>query len=128
MPDSGGAGEHRGGLGIRKSYQVLADGVLLGTNGDRHASAPWALAGGEPGCRTAYSVIREGEREAIPAATTRPLAKGSIFAMTVSGGGGWGDPRARNRDAVRRDLSSGRISEGAAAEIYGLLADDDETV
>ncbi len=126
VPDSGGAGEHRGGLGIRKSYQVLDDGVLLGTNGDRHASAPWALAGGRPGGRTAYTVIRDGKREAIPAATTRPLAKGSIFEMEVSGGGGWGDPRARGRDAVRRDLSTGRIGERAAADIYGLHSDDDE--
>lgn len=119
IPDSGGAGRHRGGLGIRKRYQVLEDGVLMGSNGDRHMSEPWALAGGQPGSRTAYTIIRDGERISVVAAATRPLQKGDIFEIAISGGGGWGDPATRSDAAVRRDLETGRISPAAAERDYG---------
>ena len=118
IPDSGGAGEFRGGLGIRKRFEILADEVLLSTNGDRHHSSPWGLAGGDPGTRTAYIVHRDGKRIPIDAASNHILHRGDVFEMVISGGGGWGRPAARDPVRVREDLRNGRVTLGAAKERY----------
>ena len=117
-PDSGGAGEFRGGLGVVKRFEVLADEVLLTTNGDRHQSSPWGLGGGGEGSRTAYIIHRDGEEIAIPAAGIHKLKRGDIFEMRISGGGGWGDPGQRDPALVREDIRNGRISREAAEEAY----------
>ncbi len=118
--DSGGAGAHRGGLGVRRVYDVLKDGVLLSTNGDRIMTGPWALAGGHEGSRAMFGLIRAGELQRLPAATNIALKAGDQVVIEISGGGGYGDPRSRAREAVRRDLREDRISREAAIDIYGL--------
>ena len=90
IADSGGAGEFRGELGIRKRFEILVDDVLLSTNGDRHQSNPWGLAGGEPGTRTAYIIHRDGGEIHTDAASNHMLRRGDVFEMVISGGGGWG--------------------------------------
>jgi N-methylhydantoinase B len=118
IADSGGAGEFRGGLGIRKRFEILADEVLLSTNGDRHQSDPWGLAGGEPGSRTAYIIHRDGQDIRIDAASNQRLYKGDVFEMIISGGGGWGDPSAREPEFVQEDIRNGRVTIDAARESY----------
>jgi N-methylhydantoinase B len=118
--DSGGAGAHRGGLGVRRVYDVVADGVLLSTNGDRHMTGPWALAGGEEGSRAMFALIRDGEMKPFPAATNMALQAGDQIVIEISGGGGYGDPGNRDREMVHRDLREDRISPEAARDIYGL--------
>src|SRR5918911_1829880 len=49
IPDSGGAGRFRGGLGVRKDVRVLADDVVLSNLTDRHVFAPYGLRGGASG-------------------------------------------------------------------------------
>lgn len=118
VPDSGGAGEFRGGLGIRKRFEILADDVLLSTNGDRHQSSPWGLAGGEPGSRTAYIIHRDGTEIRIDAASNHMLHRGDVFEMVISGGGGWGNAAARSRARVRDDLRNGRVTRAAAEQFH----------
>ncbi len=123
IPDSGGAGTFRGGLGVRRTYDVLADGVLLSTNGDRHMTGPWALAGAGEGSRAMFALRRDGELQPFPAATNMALQAGDQVVIEISGGGGYGDPRGRDRELVRRDLHEDRISADAARRVYGLLED-----
>jgi len=121
IPDSGGAGTFRGGLGVRRTYDVLADGILLSTNGDRHMTGPWALAGAGIGSRAMFGLVRDGQLKPFPAATNMALKAGDQVVIEISGGGGYGDPKCRERDLVRRDLHEGRISPDAASRVYGLL-------
>ena len=118
IANSGGAGEFRGGLGIRKRFEILADEVLLSTNGDRHQSDPWGLAGGEPGSRTAYIIHRDGQEIRIDAASNQKLYKGDIFEMVISGGGGWGNPTSREPALIQQDIRNGRITIEAARKSY----------
>lgn len=120
IPDSGGPGQQRGGLGVRRIYDVLSDGVLLSTYGDRHNTPPWGLADGYDGCFSAFTIVRDGEEIRIPASTNMECCKGDRLIIEISGGGGYGDAKARDRDAVRDDLACGRISARAAVDIYGL--------
>lgn len=118
IADSGGAGEFRGGLGIRKRFEILVDDVLLSTNGDRHQSNPWGLAGGEPGTRTAYIIHRDGGEIHIDAASNHMLRRGDVFEMVISGGGGWGNPAARAPALVHEDLRNGRVTREAAKKFH----------
>jgi len=120
IPDSGGPGQQRGGLGVRRIYDVLSDGVLLSTYGDRHNTPPWGLADGYDGSFSAFTIVRDGEEIRIPASTNMECRKGDRLIIEISGGGGYGDAKARDRVAVRDDLVCGRISARAATNIYGL--------
>ena len=99
---------------------MLQDGVLISTNGDRHNTGPWALAGGQTGNLSAYIIVRDGQETRIPAASNFELNKGDRFIVEICGGGGYGDPKARDRALVANDLRCGRITKEAASELYGF--------
>jgi N-methylhydantoinase B len=118
IADSAGAGEFRGGVGVRKCFEVLADDVLLSTNGDRHQSSPWGLDGGGEGSRTAYRIHRRegGAVEVIDASGLHTMNHGDVFEMIIPGGGGWGVSSARDPARVLTDVRNVRVSEAAARE------------
>ncbi len=89
---SGGAGKHQGGMGIRKVYEILSDGVTFCSNGDRCDSAPWGVAGGESGSRSAFRIERDGEVIKLGALNTLRVRKGDLIVVETCGGGGWGKP------------------------------------
>jgi N-methylhydantoinase B/oxoprolinase/acetone carboxylase alpha subunit len=117
--DSGGCGQYRGGLGVVREYEVLADGVTFTHRGERHFSAAPGVEGGLPGA-SAYSVIRraDGREEVIPSKMLTVLDKGDRVRVQTPGGGGYGDPKLR-RD-VAADVANGKVSPAAAREHYGL--------
>ena len=120
IADSGGAGRQRGGLGVRRSYDILKDNVLISTNSDRHDSAPWGLMGGLEPDRTTFTIFRDNQAIRVPGASNIECRKGDRFTIEICGGGGYGEPKDRDHDAVRDDLRCGRITEQAAVEVYGL--------
>ncbi|WP_372624482.1 hydantoinase B/oxoprolinase family protein [Falsiroseomonas sp.] len=89
---SGGEGLHRGGMGIRKVYEILADGVTFCSNGDRCESAPWGVAGGSPGTPSAFRIRRGNEVIRLGALNTIHTRKGDLIEVETCGGGGWGRP------------------------------------
>lgn len=106
-PGSGGDGTHRGGLGLRRAYRVLAPGVTLTSMLDRRAIAPWGLAGGEPGRPFRITINPgPGARELGGKATTR-LAEGDLVLIETCGGGGWGPPAGRSPAARAHDRREG---------------------
>jgi N-methylhydantoinase B len=120
--DSGGAGRYRGGLGILRDMRVLADQASVSLRSARQIFPAPGMAGGAAGGLGAF--IRNPDRpdEARLGHTTSgtPLANGDVLRVVSPGGGGYGDPRDRAREAVRRDLQDGKISAQAAREVYGL--------
>jgi N-methylhydantoinase B/oxoprolinase/acetone carboxylase alpha subunit len=116
--DSGGAGEFRGGLGVVREYEILADGVSFTHRGERHYSRAPGVAGGLPGA-PARSVIRraDGSEQVIPSKMLTVLNRGDRVIVETPGGGGYGDPRRRR--TVAEDVANGKVSLEAARELYG---------
>ena len=125
-PDSGGAGEFRGGLGISREYEVLAGEVVFTHRGERHRRPARGAAGGGPGAR-AHSVIRRagGGKEVIPSKTLVRLQPGDRVEVNTAGGGGWGDPGARAADRLAADLAGGKVSESAWSQAGRAAIGDD---
>jgi N-methylhydantoinase B len=123
-PDSGGPGAHRGGLGIVKEFEVLDAETTFTHRGERHFCAAAGAQGGGGGA-VAVSVIRraDGRVETIPSKLVTTLKPGDRVTVETAGGGGFGDPRQRDRSLVAEDIANGKISANAAREIYGLDAD-----
>jgi N-methylhydantoinase B len=94
--ESAGAGRHRGGSGVRKTFEILADGVEASLLGERTLSPAHGVAGGEPGA-CAIFVCRRASGEAVTlAAKSGPhkLNRGDRIEMVTAGGGGWGKAKA----------------------------------
>jgi N-methylhydantoinase B len=123
LTDSGGAGRHRGGLGLWREWRVDCPVAQLSTNLDRFKFRPFGLDGGEPAALSALYLIRDGVREALPSKVTNMMVKkGDIVRLETSGGGGFGDPKARDAGLIERDIRHGYISSQAAAAVYGHAA------
>jgi len=125
--DSGGAGRHRGGCGLRRDVRVLVDEALLSVSSNKNILPPFGVAAGWPGAPNNFSVIRNGA-ELAPSDTPGqvqgfPLRCGDIVVMRSSGGGGFGDPLEREPSRILEDIAEGRLSVDAARLIYGIVAD-----
>jgi len=120
-PDSGGPGRGRGGLGIIREYRFLADTISFTHRGERHYTAALGAGGGEPGAMSQSTLYRnDGRIETISSKTVTIVNKGDRLVVETAGGGGYGDPRTRDRTLVKTDVENGKVSPSAAAEIYGL--------
>jgi N-methylhydantoinase B len=117
VPDSGGPGKWRGGLGIHRQIKVMATETDYAYNGTRLRTAPWGLCGGKPGGKGALVVHRNESTAPRREGLLRP---GESLSVITPGAGGYGDPRERPRELVLRDLQEEKISVQAAKEIYGL--------
>ncbi len=124
MPDSGGAGQERGGLGIDRELEVLQDDVKYTGLGDRHRFRPWGLEGGKEGGNGAFyriaaedgSVTRMGHKT-----TSFSLKKGDIIRVVTPGAGGYGDPKKRPAEKVLKDVIEQKVSVEAAEQEYGVV-------
>jgi N-methylhydantoinase B len=120
--DSGGAGRHRGGLGIDMTYRALQT-CVANVNCERTKDPPWGLGGGKPGAVNASLLIRrDGNELKLKKATGVKMEAGDRIAFSTAGGGGWGDPRSRERQAVADDVRAGLVSAEAARRDYGYVA------
>ncbi|MDL4771558.1 hydantoinase B/oxoprolinase family protein [Actinomadura xylanilytica] len=111
IPDSGGRGRRRGGLGTRTVIRMLED-ARVDTRGDRLLRPPPGAAGGGPGRAGGYYRERaDGVREPLGTKATRlPLAEGEALVVETSGGGGYGLPEERDPEDARRDRADGRTT------------------
>jgi len=117
----GGEGEHRGGRGIVVEYRVRADGCFFTCSYTRNRHLPWAVDGGVEGSPNVAEVIRrDGSREEYAVVTALTVNEGDVIRIRTGNGGGFGDPRGRDRAAVEADVRNGLLSEERAREVYGL--------
>ena len=119
--DSGGAGFRRGGFGYDKKIKTLDDCRLI-SNADRSILGCYGVNGGKVGQSYQVSVIDEDGSEAIypGMSDTVHVKPGSSVRVVTTGGGGWGDPLAREVEKVVYDLQCGLISEESARTNYGV--------
>ena len=105
---SGGEGEFRGGMGIRRQVRVEAPDVHFWLDTSRQKSQPWGLAGGGPGA-SARVRLSEGTRPIDHGYTV--LQPGQTASIETAGAGGYGDPSQRTSEAHEADLADGRLSD-----------------
>ncbi|MBT1451780.1 hydantoinase B/oxoprolinase family protein [Glaciecola sp. XM2] len=128
IPDSGGAGLHRGGNGLTVGYRFLNDGQIA-IHDDRWLTYPWGVNGGAPGLRSTKLLERaDGTQTTLPAKCEGiEVKKGDILYFNTWGGGGWGDPLARDPQLVLDDINRSLVTvEGAKA--YGVVINDSMAV
>ena len=125
LEDGGGAGRWRGGLGTVREVEFL-DAAGFSLEGDGSVWAPPGLFGGQPGAPGAVVLNRGTDHElALPSKFPyRRASAGDRLCLISPCGGGYGDPIARDRDAVRADVSEGFVSPQSARDRYGLSCDD----
>ena len=119
IPDSGGAGQSRGGLAFRRGYEMLSPGTVI-RRYDRAKCPPDGIDGGQPG-RASRFVIRAGTEaeEETPASGRFELQSGDRFYLESAGGGGCGDPTKRDPEAIAKDIEEGYVTTDAAKRDYG---------
>ena len=111
IPDSGGAGKHRGGCGLRKDIELLNSSATLSLLGDRHKYAPYGLFGGEDGKLGETVLNPHLNAEPLGSKEIRQLKRGDVVSIRLSGAGGYGDPSERDPAAIAADLADGYITE-----------------
>jgi N-methylhydantoinase B len=121
-PDTGGAGRYRGGLGLEKVYRFLRPCVLSART-DRWVFPPAALEGGADGAPGKY-VLNPGtaaERQLPSKFADIIVQAGDVVSFCTTGGGGFGPPHDRPPAEVLADIYAGKVSEEAAASVYGVV-------
>ncbi len=127
--DSGGAGKHRGGLGLDTRVRNLVDGRWNFDHPRREHCPPWGLRGGKAGSHGDFLLRLPGENDfRSMEAPHYPVPVQSEVIVRTGGGGGWGDPLQRDAALVRADVIEEMISRRAAEEFYGVVLRDDLTL
>lgn len=119
IPDTGGAGQWRGGCGIRKDIELLNSTAVLSHLGDRHVFEPYGIFGGKAGARAESILNPHRNAEPLHSKETRPIKKGDILSFRLSGAGGYGPPEQRDTTAIAEDVADGFVTEDAARRDYG---------
>jgi N-methylhydantoinase B len=122
IPDSGGAGRYRGGLGLRREYLNFED-ARFSIRSMKHVIPPHGCAGGRDG-RAGDIVINPNSASAKRLPTRYadyPLRQGNVFRLDTPGGGGFGDPFQREPERVLADVREGYVSRDAAERDYGVV-------
>jgi len=120
IPDSGGAGKYRGGLGITREVVCLVP-MSFGALPMRPSIKPYGLFGGDGGNTDSIKLIHpDGE---IATVSFGNLDTGTKVQIQTCGGGGWGNPLERPIEKVEQDTLNGYISPEAARKKYGCVID-----
>ena len=124
-PDSGGAGEHRGGLGVEISYRCLQK-TQANINLERLVEAPWGVAGGAEGKINRAVITRtDGSERSVTKETAIPLEPGDVVTFYTAGGGGYGEAAKRAPADIERDLHEGLVTPEGAVRDYGYTRTDE---
>ena len=123
LADTGGAGRFRGGLGLVREYEVLCGEAVLNVRSDKRRYPPHGLFGGRPGAPS-WNYLNPGRSDRVlPVLMTEVerLERGDVFRHEMAGGGGYGDPLAREPERVLRDVVEEKVSAEAAERDYGVV-------
>jgi N-methylhydantoinase B len=122
VPDTGGAGRFRGGLALERHLRFRANNATLQIRSDRRDHPPYGLQGGLPGAPSDVRIRRAGGRlEACPAKFLTTVQSGDTLEVRLAGGGGHGNPCARDPAAVLADVLEEKMSIAHARERYGVV-------
>ena len=121
LPDTGGVGQYRGGLGVRRDIEFIDESGSLNTQFDKFKIAPFGLFGGGDGATGRLILNPDGPNPVELASKTVDckLKRGDVISMRTQGGGAYGAPDQRDPEAIARDLREEKITPEAAREGYG---------
>jgi N-methylhydantoinase B len=120
---SGGAGMHRGGFGVHYEVELRRGAAIASFVMDHGRFGPPGVQGGTDGAPNAVRIHRGGEvfiPEHLSKDQDIPLRAGDRVEVMTPGGGGYGDPFARDPTLVRRDVRRGYYTAEAARELFGV--------
>ncbi|NJO36038.1 MAG: hydantoinase B/oxoprolinase family protein [Rhodospirillales bacterium] len=126
IPDTGGAGQWRGGCGIRKDIELLNSKAVFSHLGDRHVFEPYGIFGGKPGALAESILNPQGNGERLHSKETREVKQGDVLSFRLSGAGGYGPPEQRERQSIADDIADGYVTREAAQRDYGWAPDQVE--
>ena len=125
IPDSGGAGKHRGGLGLRKRIKYLQGSGYFTNRSDATKFGAAGALGGKEGKPAQHFLFHpDGSLERLPSkATNLSINAGDVMILETAGGGGYGSPLDREIGLVQSDVANGKVSAAAARDAYGVVFD-----
>jgi len=120
VPDSGGAGTFRGGLGVRRVWRVLERQSHASVCCERTVTPPFGLNGGLPGARARIEMIPlHGNARKLTSKGGFLAPAGALVVMEAPGSGGYGPPSGRDPSALSEDLLDGYVTPSGARRDYG---------
>jgi N-methylhydantoinase B len=123
VPDSGGAGKWRGGLGVRRVWRVLERQAHAAVCCERTVTPPFGLAGGSPGAPARLELIPpQGNARKLNSKGGFIAPAGSLLVLQAPGSGGYGPPAERDAARLSEDLLDGYVTASAARRGYGEAA------
>jgi N-methylhydantoinase B len=122
-PEQGGEGEWSGGRGLRMDYRIRQDGSFLTAGYTRSKILPWSLDGAKEGTPNYVEVIRkDGSAERYAFVSGLTVDRDDVIRIMTGAGGGFGDPKVRDRSAIAEDVRNGFVTPERARDIYGFSA------
>src|SRR5262245_60200353 len=125
VPDSGGAGRRRGGLGVERVVRARIP-MTMNTQVERAHCRPWGLEAGLEATGNQVALRQSGQWKIdFPNAKVlvATLKADDAFLIRSGGGGGYGNPLERAIEEVEQDVRQGYVSVKAAKELYGVVID-----
>ena len=122
LADSAGAGQWRGGLGVETIFEIGSDDTQLVTFGDGDFEGAFGIAGGKGAGLNFIRLTYPDGREVVPRNKDliTGVPRGTIYHQVANGGGGWGEPKRRDRKTLAEEVKNGVISREAAMRDYGM--------
>jgi N-methylhydantoinase B len=121
VEDSGGAGKHRGGLGLRRVVRPVGHTMTFSGQGERFVNRPWGLFGGGTGGTGKFVKLSGGAEVPLPTKPANLEVKANEAIMVETpGAGGYGKPSERDKAAIESDFVSGKFSRDFIKKNYGV--------
>uniref|UniRef100_Q07LN3 5-oxoprolinase (ATP-hydrolyzing) n=1 Tax=Rhodopseudomonas palustris (strain BisA53) TaxID=316055 RepID=Q07LN3_RHOP5 len=124
LTDSAGAGQWRGGLGVETIFEIGSENTQLVTFGDGDFEPAFGLFGGGEGTLNFIRMTYPDGKQVVPRNKDliSGVPRGTIYHQQAGGGGGYGDPRLRDRALLAQEVRDGLISAETGRRLYGFDA------
>jgi len=122
LTNSGGVGKWRGGLGVETVIKMGGENTTMVVFGDGDVEPNYGLFGGKGSVLNSITLTYPGGQDHVPLSKdiVEGIPEGTIYRQIAGGGGGYGDPKERDREVVKRDLLNEVITSEQAKEEYGF--------
>ena len=120
IPDSGGAGKYRGGLGLQRVVRPIGHTCIFNGVGERFRNNPWGIF---DGCAGKSGSFWLEEDQCLPVQLSHkspdmPLKPNQALVVNTPGAGGYGDPKKRSKELIKVDKVSGKFSDKFLSKFY----------